>query len=255
LAGAFSANTDVFALASPLQIVGAVLLADTAWGVLWRLTTSHLEAAAGEPISSAVAPYFSTQSPAGRFLHTLKQVAAGASWHELVAALALVVALSLLLGPTSVVLSAFAGAVILWAWVLVQAGKQPAACDALLNVGLPWLLGVMLVHGPSALAHPTAGLAPLLMGLAFTALQWGARRAYLSGGLRIWGAWLGQAVVLLALIALQQSWTLMTIAVIMLPPAWWLWHAGNAVEDIDGALTHSGPWWLAAMMLSAMALR
>ena len=76
----------------------------------------------------------------------LHDIAPGASWRELTAALALTGVLSLLLGVPALVLSVLAYAVILWAWALGRADKQPAVCDALLNVGLPWLLGLLLAR-------------------------------------------------------------------------------------------------------------
>jgi hypothetical protein len=170
---------------------------------------------------------------------------AGATWHELFVALALAVALGLLLGIPALLLTVVAWAVTLWGWLLAQSGRQPAACDALLNVGLPWLLGLTLI-GPGA---PLPGLA---LGLAFTALGWGARRAALSQGRRTTGLWLGQAAVILALIGLQQTAALISAALLLAPPAWLIWRGAD--EDVHVTLARSGPWWLAALVVISYQL-
>jgi hypothetical protein len=155
-----------------------------------------------------------------------------------------------------VVLSVVALAVILWAWALSRAGKQPAICDALLNVGLPWMLGWTLARYALQWSDTAPVLLPAVaVGVAFTALQWGTRRAYLSNGGRMFAAWLGQAAVLLALIGIEQSWVLVLAAALFLLPAMWLWRSRAMAMGVERALQQSGPWWLAAMLLSAVALR
>jgi hypothetical protein len=149
--------------------------------------------------------------------------------------------------------------VALWGWLLAQSGRQPAACDALLNVGLPWLLGLDLAaSAPGGMWGPARDgalpLAGLALGAAFTALSWGARRAFLSQGRRTGGVWLGQAAVVVALIALQQTAALIVVTLSLAPPAWLIWRHTFAGEDVRDALARSGPWWLAAMLVAAAAL-
>jgi hypothetical protein len=257
LAGALASGGALLADATPLRLVGAALLADSAWGVLWRLTASNPEAAPSFQAEPSNAPYYRTHSPAGRALQVLREMVSGATWHELTASIALTAVLGLLLGIPALLLSLVAWGVVLWAWVLAGAGKQPAACDALLNIGLPWLLGIILTQ-PAALSverlWPAQGSA-LALGLVFTVLQWGIRRAYLSDGQRTAGAWLGHALVLILLVGLQRTFGVAIVALLFLPPAWWLWQARSSGAGIGEALSHSGAWWLAAMLISAFTLR
>jgi hypothetical protein len=256
LAGALASGAPLLGDAIPLRLVGAAILADSVWGVLWRLTAADDTERLNQPAENDHPPYFQPQSPAGRALGMLHDIAPGASWRESVAALVLTGVLGLLLGASALVLSAVAYVVILWAWALARAGKQPAGCDALLNVGLPWLLGLVLARD----AMQRSGGVPLLlpgvvMGIAFTTLQWGAHRAYLSHGIRVFAVWLGQAAVVVALIGLDQPWALVLVAALLLPPMMWLWRSNAMAMGVEGALWQSGPWWLAAMLLSSVALR
>jgi hypothetical protein len=255
-AGALAGGAPLLGDAMPLRLVGAAILADSVWGVLWRLTSAddaeHLNRSAGDDHL----PYFQPQSPAGRALGMLHDIAPGASWRELMAALALTGVLSLLLGAPALVLSILAYAVILWAWALGRADKQPAVCDALLNLGLPWLLGLLLARDAVQLPGSMPPLLPgVMMGVAFTTLQWGARRTYLSDGSRTFAVWFGQAAVLVALIGLEQPWALVLVTALLLPPALWLWRSRVMASGVEEALRQSGPWWLAGMLLSAVALR
>ena len=256
LAGALSGSISFLPHASPLQLVGAALLADSAWGVLWRLTALDEDPTPDPQTQAGLLPFFQEQSPAGRALGTLRRVAAGASWVEVAAALALNTVLCLLLGLPALIITVMAGAMILWGWALTQAGKQPAACDALLNTGLPWLLGVVLVQPALTPVHLAAATPALVLGVAFTALQWGARRAYLSDGKHMWGAWLGQGAVLLVLVGLREPWILAVVAALFVLPTWWLWRISDREAISSGvALTRSSAWWLAAMLLATLALR
>jgi hypothetical protein len=255
LAGALASGAPLLGDAVPLRLVGAAILADSVWGVLWRLTAADDTERLNQPAEDDHLPYFQPQSPAGRALGMLHDIAPGASWGELMAALVLTGVLGLLLGASALVLSAVAYVVILWAWALARAGKQPAGCDALLNVGLPWLLGLALARDALQWSGGVPLLPGVMMGIAFTTLQWGARRAYLSHGIRMFAVWLGQAAVVVALIGLDQPWALVLVVAALLPSAMWLWRSGAMAMEVEGALWQSGPWWLAAMLLSAVALR
>jgi hypothetical protein len=256
LAGALASGAPLWGDAVPLRLVGAVILADSAWGVIWRLTAADDAERPNQLAEDKHLPYFQPRSPAGHALGMLRDIAPGASWRELTTALVLTGVLGLLLGVSALALSAVAYVVILWAWALGRAGKQPAVCDALLNVGLPWLLGLILARDALQWSDAAPGLLPgVAMGIAFAALQWGTRRAYLSSGSRMFAVWLGQAAVLLALIGVEQPWIVAIVSALLLPPAMWLWRNSAMAMGVERALRQSGPWWLAAMLLSAVALR
>ncbi len=264
LAGALTARVPLWEGATPLRLIGAAVLADSLWGLLWRLMAADAGTLSAEPVTAPFLPYYQTRSPAGGALRLIRHMIAGGSWHELFVALASAALLSLLLGLPALVLTIIAWATMVWAWLLVQSGRRPAACDALLNVGWPWLLGwSLLAFSPSLLTPPLIGgeglgwgLGPgWELGLAFTVLQWGARRAYLSDGRHMAAIWLGQASVLAVLIGRQQIAALV-LSVLLLLPSWWhLRRAARHETDWKDALAHSNPWWLAAMLLSAFLMR
>jgi len=256
LAAVLASAAPLSADASLLRLIGAVILADPAWGALGRMTARASPAAGPDAIVQTVRlPYYQPTGPAGRTLRFLRHVIADASWRELLASAALAAFLGLLLGPPALVLTLLAWTVTLWGWFLAQTGKQPAACDALLNVGLPWLLGwTLTLPEPTAWRLPLEIPAALVLGLAFTVLGWGARRAHLSSGRRMAGLWLGQATVILALIGLHNLIALIVVAPLLLLPSWLIWRDRAAGTDLEQSLARSGPWWLAAMLVSAVTL-
>ncbi|MGC8780847.1 MAG: hypothetical protein ACP5UQ_08290 [Anaerolineae bacterium] len=255
LAGALTSGAAPLAGTAPLRLLGAAILADSLWGMLWRLTAGGEGALSAVPVMARHVPYYHAQSPAGRTLRLIRYMIADAGWHELVVALGSAAVLSLLLGWPALALTALAWAITLWAWLLTQARSRPAGCDALLNVGLPWLLGWALMGNPESLLSAPAGWSGPILGAAFVLMQWGAQRVYLTGGRRMAAAWLGQLSVVVALIGLQQAAALVP-AVLLLLPSWWLLRrAGQGEIEMRTALAQSGPWWLAAMLLSAYMLR
>jgi len=134
---------------------------------------------------------------------------------------------------------------------LLQSGRCPALCLALLDVALPWALG-------AALAWPIGQDDPgnwfwrlAVLATALTALQWGFYRARLSVGQRMAGLWAGQMLLLGALIALRQPWAIAVAAALLAPPAWWLARHDGA----DAALARSLPWWWALMLAVAAIVR
>ncbi len=255
LAAAVASAASLTAGAFLLRLIGAAFLADSVWGVVWRMTSLPSAEESGLPVEAVRLPYYQPTGPAGRLLQFLRRVIADASWRELFASVAAALILSVLLGVPALLLTLVAWAVALWGWFLAQMGRQPAACDALLNVGLPWLLGWTLALPESALWRPTAiPFATLAPGLAFTVLGWGARRAFLSSGRRSVGLWLGQAAVIAVPIGLQNPIASIVVTLLLLPPAWLIWQGRLTDTDLGQALSYSGPWWLAAMLVSAVTL-
>lgn len=266
LAGALTSGAALSADAMPLRLVGAALLADSMWGVLWRMTALAPATQADPPAETIGLPYYRQTSPAGRFLRPLQRISGGAGWPELFASLAAALILGLLLGAPALILTAAAWAITLWSWLLIQAGRRPAAGDALLNVGLPWLLGWAIatpaipvaaaqlldgVHEPLRSMNAPSGL---LLGLAFVIQEWGIRRTSLAQGQRLIGFWVGQAAVPVALIGLHQAPIVIVVAALLLPGAWLFWRVGRGQVALAVALSHSGPWRLAAMLTAALFL-
>lgn len=266
LAGAMASDAALLADATPLRLVGAALLADAMWGALWRMT-ALAPAAQDDPAPELVrVPYYQQMSPAGRFLRQLRHLSGDADWPELVASIAAALILGALLGVPALILTIAAWAITLWGWFLARAGRRSAVCDALLNVGLPWLLGFAIMmptlptsggpwlDGGPGLSPAVKALPGLLLGLAFSIQEWGIRRACLSAGRRQIGLWLGMAAVPAMLIGLHQTPIVILTAVLLLPGAWLCWRATRLQGGVHAALARSGPWRLAAMLTAAMWL-
>ncbi|PKO21119.1 MAG: hypothetical protein CVU38_16500 [Chloroflexi bacterium HGW-Chloroflexi-1] len=259
LAGALAGGAPLWGGAALLRLAGAVGLADSAWGAVWWLTAAVGAESLREhrPIGSL--PYAQPDAPVARLAGGLRRmVSSGASWHELTAGLASMAVLSVLLGGPALILSPVALLVILCGWVLAQRGLRPGLCYALLNVGLPWVLGTMLARQGALSALTGRQLHSLWLAAAFTILQWGVQRAYLSELSWARGVWLGQAALTAVLIGLRQPGPLAVVVGLLLPPSWWLLKTRQAAcqADADGAeaLVRSAPWWWGAMLLAAIAL-
>ncbi len=238
LAGALAAGAPVLAADALFRLAAAVILADLLWGALRQSAPVQPGQATVQPAPS-VLPYARPDAPLATFLAGLAGHQGDplwAPWQGLLLSLALIGALSVLLGPAAMLLSAAA----LLAWGGWRAVGGAALGDAVLDVALPWLLGASLA-GSAAFAWPVWALAG-----AFTLLQWGALRAQERSAAL---AWLGQGAVLAALIALRQPWALAGIAVLLAPAAWWL------AARRPGAVAHALPWWWAAMLIAALTTR
>jgi len=255
LAGALASGAPLWGGAALLRLVTAVGLADGAWGAVWWLTAAGAAGSHREQGVTSFLPYAQPDAPLAHLAHGLRRmVSPGAHWHELLAGLALMTVLSILLGRPALILSPVALLVILWGWVLVQRDLRPCLCYALLNIGLPWVLGTLLA-GPGTLSALSGRqIQGLWLAAAFTILQWGVQRAQLVQRSRARGVWLGGVALIAVLIGLQQPGVLAVVAGLLLPPAWWLLEVRRAAGDRTGVLARCAPWWWGAMLLAAITL-
>jgi len=257
LAGALAAGASLATADAWLRLIAAVILADLAWGVLRKLVSTDPQVVIRQAPSLSSAPYARPTAPLTRFLLALAVSQQGsadgvrAALQSLLAGLVFAGALSLLLGIPAMILSALAGFVLWLAWALLRHGNRPAFCLALLDVGLPWLVGASLTWRNLDAVLLSRMLPTLVLAIMFTVLQWGLQRARLSEGAPTGGVWLGQVLVLVTLVGLRQTWALGLVAVLFAPPAWRLLRCTQA----DRALAFSLPWWWAAMLLTAVAVR
>lgn len=237
LAGALAAGAPVLGADALFRLAAAAILADLLWGALREIGQAPPEQVS-EHGSPVFLPYARPDAPLGAFLGRLAFAQGGdarASWQGLLLGLALMGAMSVLLGPAAIALSA--AVLLLWAW-MQRSGVVPCL-DAVLDVALPWLLGTFLA-GRGALSWQVLALAA-----AFTLLQWGVLRA--RQGTVV--AWIGQGAVLVVLIAIQQPGALAGVAMLLAPAAWWL------AAQRGGVPTHALPWWWGAMLIAALAAR
>lgn len=249
LAGAVAARAAWLAPDILLRLATAVVLADLVWGIL-RKVISDQSHGASPALAVPQLPYAQPAAPLARFLASLaagqgrEQLDGRAAWQGLFAGLVFTVVLSWLLGGFALAISAITVGVVLLGWALARRGSRPAFCLAMLDVALPWCLGAALALS----GHESSILLPWFwLAMSFTILQWGVHRARLSDGQRMGGLWLGQIVVLAALLGLRQPWALAVTVVLFAPPSWWLARRGDAVRT----LAHCLPWWWAAMLLAA----
>ena len=262
LAGAVASGVSLTDSNALLRLIGTLVLADPAWGVLWQMTLARERGEGTAPVMAGILPYAQPAAPASNIVRQLRAMSATApdskpsatGWHELIAGLGLTLGLSLLLGLPALALSMGVICIALAAWALNRRGMPPALGGAFLTVGMPWALGVSLAK-PGSLALTSRQVDSTVLALAFTALAWGVRRAQLLSRSRARGVWLGQAATLAVLIGLRQPWTVAVVAVIFLPPTLWLMAARDDVQDMDTALARSAAWWWMALLLAAAALR
>lgn len=232
LAGALLAGASLPDRSALLRLAAALVLADLLWGVLRQHQADGV--ALRRRASAVLLPYSQPAAPLAGLLAALATDDEGASWVGTLLGLALIAAVSSLIGFNALLLSAGAIAIQLGARAWARRMGGAALSAALLDVMLPWLLGASLTGG---VAWPVAAL-----GAAFTLLQWGALR----GG--VW-AWVGHGAVLAALAALQRPWALAVAVVLFAPPVGWL-----AAQRRDAA-ARALPWWWGALMGVALTIR
>lgn len=249
LAGALVFGWAPTSAAAFLQLAAAVVLGDLAWGSLRQIVPLGSTGLGSPGASPLILPYARPEASLARVLNRLasnSELSAASAWQPLVASLVLVAALSLLLGPAALALSSGVVLLVALAWLLVANRRRyPALCLAMLDVTAPWLLG-MSWAGLGGLASRTAP-GPFMLMAGFTLLQWGVYRARQSDEASRIGLWAGQAAVLVALIATRQAAACAIVAVLFVPPSWWLLR-----RDCSG-LPRALPWWWAAFEVAALA--
>lgn len=231
------------------EVLLLVLLADLLWGGIWRLAGGRAALPAlPEHGGRATAwlPYLQPGSPAARLL--------GADQTDLwtyavrigapTAIVAMVVAG--VLGATALAFTGLALLIAMLGWTMRRAlQRSPAFLAALMAVALPWLLTLLQMQAPVAGA---LSLTPFVLLGLWTVHHWGELRATADSqdwlGVGLLGA--AEVGICVLLIVAQAPLWLAPIVVLLLPT--WL------VVQRRGALTRVRFLWLAAMLLSAVAL-
>ncbi len=245
VAGAMACGIGVFHGEAILQLLALAFLVDPAWGGLWYMAQRWPGAADPKP-HPAVGPripYLRTGSPAhvvGGWLDSLGVPAARTS------GLLQAFSISLLLG---LILSIGLGRAAVAATLATAAGVVVARFSR----GSKWLRGV------------------ILSTLQF-ALPWALVAEMYHGGEEVWilgGLWAATHILMVGAgaNAWDRKWTLAGQIALM---AWFAWVRHPAAvaplamaflpiwlsESVgDEWLAASGPWWLAALIVSSLALR
>lgn len=258
VAGALAGGVRLLLPEAVLRVVAAVVLADVAWGMLRRYVAAPTPA----PLSQHTAPFLPYAQPGSPLARVLRTLAVGhtlgdgdlrAAGQEFFAGLVLVGAGSALLGLAAFALSVSALGITWLAWALARRGRQPLLCLAVLDVGLPWALGMSLAGAGSTAALSAIAGSGVLPAVAFSVLQWGIYRSCQTASPPSPVLWWGQVGVIVGLVLLRQSGATAVVAALLTPPAWCLQRAGK-VTTLHWLGSASG-WWWAAMLVAAVAVR
>jgi hypothetical protein len=252
LAGALAVAPARIEPSLALRVVAAVLVGDLVWGLLRRNAPAGSTArfpASRAPMAGL--PYAQADAPLSRSVRAL--ALSGVTWQGALAGLILALGGGLLLGLPAVALSVLALLISAVALTIVQRGDTPAICFALLDVVLPWTLGMVAAGWAVA---DSLSWQPLILACALGILQWGLLRAPLAksgqGGKALA---VGVVAVLVALVALRLPWAAAMSAVLLAPPIYWL----STVEQEGGTTAafsaRAGPWALVALFTAALSLR
>ncbi len=251
LAGAIAVAPALGDPALWLRVVAAVVLGDLAWGILRQYAQARPPAAGEGAVFALPLPYAQPDAPLSRLLGSLTY--GGATWHGAVAGAVLALGGGLLLGWPALVLSLLALALTALAGPLARRGDSPAGAFAMLDVLLPWTLGMVAAGWDRGAA---SGWGPLFVAAALTLLQWGVLRAVASerrgASLPLAG---GALAVIVALVALAMPGAAALAAVLLAPPLYWL--AGRQEGEAPAAarFAWSGPWLMLTLFVAALALR
>jgi hypothetical protein len=248
------------------------LLVDPLWGTLWRMAggRNHLL-----PLRTAATvegtlrlPYLQPNSPAAQLLglderHSfpyIMRVAVPALAVALV--VATVLGVPALLGTLAVLLAAVGG------WILRHTlTLPPLLFHAVVLVGLPWLLTLWEMDaGPGSAGWPAA----LAVGALWTLHGWGEARVATWGRDRLALLLLAAAEIGLGLVfVINRTPIWLPVLGALVLPVWLRWFqfgrasaadnasaTGNASAAGTGSQMEGGLalWWLAALLVSALAL-
>lgn len=236
-----------------MRVVGAVILGDLVWGMLRRASLVH-EAARVEVGRRPTAPYGQPAAPLSRLVQVLG--AADVSWQGAAAGVVLALGGGLLFGWPGLLLSlaALVCAIIGWSVSSQGAGRgrAPAACHAVLDVLLPWLLGIVAAGRLSDAAIPWEAV---VIGAALTVLQWGFLRT--TGASGTGGAlplFVGMGGVLAVHVGLGWPGAAAVTSVLFAPVAY-LYAGGRTGTPVDRRAAWAAPALYLALFVAAYALR
>lgn len=248
-----------------LFLVLAAFVADPLWGTLWVLVAEadwllvldgRRLLAQGERVP--VLPYTAPGSPGQRFASWLGRVRVwareefaprlGGHAASLVVVVPLLAVLSAILGPQAVTLSLAALGVTLWALIARSPDKPPSRwLRALLEIGLPWLLG----HG--VLTAFTARSVLAVLGYTIT---YGAslgllvsvkrRTLFLLNG--------GQVATLSLLVLWRQPVAATVGGLLLLTQMAAQAHLGDSTMRVGWYLRWTQPLLLVGMLVAALAV-
>lgn len=227
----------------------ALLLADVLWGSVWRMAGGRdvLLPLAPRVLRQQVRlPYLEPGSPAARLFsddHTdLWPLAFRVGVPAVL--LAFVVAAVLGVGALFLTLSVVLITILGWTARHTLAGI-PVALFSLIAIGLPWLL---VVRELTPAAVDVQWAPQIMLAGAWVVHHWGETRVLSDSGDTVGLALLAAAeLALCILLVVMQAPLWLGLIVLLLLPTWLAIFRG---QDVG----HMPPFWLLAMLLSALAL-
>lgn len=252
LAGALAVGSPVSQPALAFRLVAAVVLGDMAWGLVRRSAATGVVTADAAQLRRVGLPYSEDDAPLSYFLRVL--ASSGVTWHGLLAGIVFLIGGGLLIGPPAVTLSLLAVLIGALSWSSAKRGVTPAVSMALLDVLLPWLLGMFAVgwsYGDASSRWP-----PLLVALSFTVLQWSTVHATTrETGRRGLAMGAGALAVFGTLVALRLPWAAAAVAVLLAPVAYWFLDVERKGGSVSAFSVRAGPWVLISLFVAALSLR
>ena len=265
LCGAAASGWLTFSDQNLLVLLIALFLADALWGTLWHLIAERdwfVSSDDGRPQAQEASltglPYTAPGSPSHRIFGRLGWMRAwwqavfwprqGSAFVGLVVALPLTLILAIILGQQVIVLTSAALAVMVLA--LLRARRHsapPLSLRAILEMGLAWLAG-HTAFGPLTLWS-------FLLAAFYTVAYHSCLKLAESSGRR-WPTLLkvSQVVVIALLIFLKQP-TVAGVVGLLLLPQMLLQPFLDRGEMELWYLRRTGPFLMAVMLLSALAIR
>lgn len=231
------------------EVALLLLLADPLWGSMWRLAAGRLELLPlqeQEAQSSIWLPYLEPKSPAARLLGWDDQGVLHLVMRVVLPTVALALAIALVLGWNAVLLTGVVTVLSLGGWIARHSVQViPALFHSAVTVALPWLL--VLTQVGITPAHDLWPAYLAMIGLWFLH-NWGEGRCLRRSGDRFGIGLLAVAdagIALLLIVARAPLW-LALMSVLWLP-TWLLIYQRRPLHPLNF-------WWLAAMLVSGLAL-
>lgn len=236
------------------------LLVDLLWGALWRLAGGrpHLLTLKAGPASEATTlrlPYIREGSPAAQLMRLDEQNSIPYLVRVAFPTLLLTLVVAAALGLPALVATALLAAVAVGGWTLRRTlNTPPLLLHAVATVLLPWLLvSVQWQMAPAGYgwgANPQWN-ASLGLALCWTLHAWGEGRATVWVGDRLASCLLGAAQVgILAVLVINHVPIWVPLTAVLLMPTWLRLMRRQPLAGPGGL----APWWLAALITSALAL-
>lgn len=226
-----------------------LLLADPLWGSIWRLAAGRLEML---PLHEDDAqrqvwlPYLEPGSPAARLLGRDDYGVLHLVMRVVFPTLGLALAVALVLGQYAVLLTLVVTGLSVGGWIARHSVQHvPALFHSAVTVALPWLLALDQAGVTSAHERWPAYLALILLWFLH---NWGEGRCVRHTGDRFGIGLLAAAdlgMALLLIVARAPLW-LALMSVLWLP-TWLLVYQRRPLQRLNF-------WWLAAMLVSGVAL-